>query len=115
MKDEDIKNLLNIIHEIFDCTVEVLNKHNVKKTFEVDFVVTKLFMFFYANSILNIDKEERKKYIKKRTEMIANEIASASAAILINDGDFTDNFEGVCPCDKCKERREEETFKQTIH
>src|SRR5580698_7269632 len=113
MIDKDSEQMLTIINEVFDNIVEIFKKHNLTACSKVDFIITKVFLSFYANSILNVAEEDRKKYIQKRNDLLATEIAHATAAILASAGDFN-NFEGVCACDKCKKRRDKETFGQTI-
>lgn len=115
MNKNDIEQMMTIIHEIFDAAVKVFEKYDYTQGSKVDFILTKVFVSFYANSILNVDKENREKYIEKRTDLIAEEIAVATRAILNHGDDIANKLEGVCTCDKCKNRNYKEDEGQTIH
>lgn len=116
MKDKDMGHMLEIIHEIFESTVKIFEKNNFYQGGKVDFVLTKVFVAFYANSLLFVPKESRQEYFEKRTNLLAEEMVEATEAIIQRGDEIFNKLEGVCNCDKCKKNRaDKETSEQTIH
>lgn len=112
---KETKNIIKVCDEIYRNSVAVLQNRGINNLGQIDAIVSKVFISFFANSLINIPDEDKLNYIKRRGELLLSEMEDVSSFLLIKGNEILEEFNGECPCEKCKSGKNQTHTNETIH